>query len=121
MTIHFTRGSLIGCILKIWKTNPVSKINQNFDDSKARFTPPHSLIEYLSFLRLSKSKIMREREEQKQREEEAALSEVSTTQQDVVPTWQPPTDEVLQGYIEEVRSNIQPLATTSQQVEALAR
>ena len=64
---------------------------------------------------------MREREEQKQREEEAALSEVSTTQQDEVPTWQPPTDEVLQGYIEEVRNNIQPLATTSEQVEALAR
>ena len=64
---------------------------------------------------------MREREEQKQREEEAALSEVSNTQQDEVPTWQPPTDEVLQGYIEEVRNHIQPLATTSEQVEALAR
>lgn len=64
---------------------------------------------------------MREREEQKQREEEAALSEASITQQDEVPVWQPPTDEVLQGYIEEVRNNIQPLATTCEQVEALAR
>ncbi|KAJ7393398.1 Armadillo repeat-containing protein 3 [Desmophyllum pertusum] len=68
----------------------------------------------------SKSKIMREREEQKQREEEAVLSEVSTTQQDEVPAWQPPTDEVLYGYIEEARNNIQPLGTTSEQVEALA-
>ena len=64
---------------------------------------------------------MREREEQKQREEQAALSEVSTTQQDEAPAWQPPTDEVLQGYIEKVRNNIHPLATTSEQVEALAR
>lgn len=64
---------------------------------------------------------MREREEQKQREEEAVLSEVSTTQQDEVPAWQPPTDEVLYGYIEEARTNIQPLGTTSEQVEALAR
>lgn len=64
---------------------------------------------------------MREREEQKQREEEAALSEVSATQQDEVASWKPPTDEVLQSYIEEVQSNIQPLATTSEQVEALAR
>ena len=83
---------------------------------------PTRFIEYLSFLLcLSKSKIMREREEQKQREEEAALSEVSTTQQDEVPVWQPPMDEVLQGYIDEVRNTIQPLATTSEQVEALAR
>lgn len=82
---------------------------------------PTHFIEYLSLLRSSKSKIMREREEQKQKEEEAALSEVSTTQQEEVPAWQPPTDEVLQGYIEEVRNNIQPLATTSEQVQALAR
>ena len=82
---------------------------------------PH-FIENLPFLPFSsKNKIMREREEQKHREEEAALSEVSTTQQDEVPAWQPPTDEVLQGYIEEVRNSIQPLATTSEQVEALAR
>lgn len=68
----------------------------------------------------SKSKIMREREEQKQREEEAASSEVSTTQQDEAPNWQPPMDEVFQGYIEEVRNTIQPLNTTTEQVEALA-
>ncbi|RMX38217.1 hypothetical protein pdam_00003351 [Pocillopora damicornis] len=68
----------------------------------------------------SKSKTMREREEQKQREEEAASSEVSTTQQDEAPNWQPPMDEVFQGYIEEVRNTIQPLNTTTEQVEALA-
>lgn len=62
---------------------------------------------------------MREREEQKQREEEAALSEVSATQQDEAPNWQPPMDEVLQGYIEEVRNTIQPLNTTTEQAEAL--
>lgn len=64
---------------------------------------------------------MREREEQKQREEEAASSEISTTQQDEAPNWQPSMDEVFQGYIEEVRNTIQPLNTTTEQVEALAR
>ena len=83
-------------------------------------SPTHS-VEYFFLFRSSKSKIMREREEQKQREEEAALSEVSATQQDEVPTWKPSKDEVLQSYIEEVQNNIQPLATTSEQVEALAR
>jgi len=69
----------------------------------------------------SKSKIMREREEQKQKEEEAALSEASAAQQEEVPAWQPPTDEVLHGYIEEVRNNIQPLNSNRDQIEALAR
>ena len=64
---------------------------------------------------------MREREEQKQREEEAALSEVSAAQQEEVPAWQAPTDEVLQGYIEEVRNIIQPLSSNSEQIEALAK
>lgn len=68
----------------------------------------------------NKSKITREREEQKQKEEEAALSEVSATQQEEVPTWQPPTDEVLHGYIEEVRNTIQPLSSSSEQIVALA-
>ena len=63
---------------------------------------------------------MREREEQKQREEEATLSEVSLVQQEEVPSWQPPTDEVLRLYIEEVQHNIQPLNSNSEQIEALA-
>ena len=65
--------------------------------------------------------MMREREGQKQKEEEAALSEISATQQEEVPTWQPPTDEVLHGYIEEVRNTIQPLSNSSEQIVALAR
>ena len=76
---------------------------------------------YSSVLSFSKSKITREREEQKQKEEEAALSEVSATQQEEVPTWQPPTDEVLHGYIVEVRNTIQPLTSSSEQIVALAR
>lgn len=64
---------------------------------------------------------MREREEQKQKEEEVALSEASATQQEEVPAWQPPTDEVLHGYIEEARNNIQPLGSNREQIEALAR
>ena len=64
---------------------------------------------------------MREREEQKQKEEEAALSETSTTQQEEVPAWQPPTDEVLHGYIEEARNTIQPLNSNMEQIAALAK
>lgn len=64
---------------------------------------------------------MREREEQRQREEEAALSEAPAMQQEEVPAWQPPTDEVLHGYIEEVRNNIQPLYSNIEQIEALAK
>ncbi|XP_067051365.1 armadillo repeat-containing protein 3-like isoform X1 [Acropora muricata] len=70
----------------------------------------------------SKSRIMREREEQRQREEEAALSsEISLVQQEEEPSWQPPADEVLRGYIEEVQCNIQPLNSNKEQIEALAK
>lgn len=65
---------------------------------------------------------MREREEQRQREEEAALSsEISLVQQEEEPSWQPPADEVLRGYIEEVQCNIQPLNSNKEQIEALAK
>ena len=65
---------------------------------------------------------MREREEQRQREEEAALSsEISLVQQEEEPSWQPPADEVLCGYIEEVQCNIQPLNSNKEQIEALAK
>ena len=64
---------------------------------------------------------MREREEQKQKEEEAAASEAAATQQAEMPSWQPPADEVLHGYIEEVQNTIQPLGSSREQVDALAR
>lgn len=62
---------------------------------------------------------MREREEQKQREEEA-LAEALNAQQEEALSWQPPTDEVLQSYVEEARNTIQPLFSTKDQVVALA-
>ena len=64
---------------------------------------------------------MREREEQRQREEEAALSEISLVQQEEVSSWQPPTDEELRMYIEDVQNNIQTLNSNRDQIEALAK
>ena len=61
---------------------------------------------------------MREREEQKAREEETAPQ---PPEEEEPPPWQPPTDEVLRGYIEDVRDTIQPLQNTKEQVTALAR
>ena len=66
--------------------------------------------------------MMREREEQRQRDEEAALSsETLVVQQEEEPSWQPPADEVLLKYIEEVQCNIQPLNSNKEQIEALAK
>ena len=80
---------------------------------------------YFSFLIgfcFSKSKVIREREEQKLREEEPVAQPPSGQEEgEEPPAWQPPLDEGLQRYIEDVRNTIQSLNNTKEQVIALAR
>ncbi|KAK3746557.1 hypothetical protein QZH41_017037, partial [Actinostola sp. cb2023] len=66
----------------------------------------------------SKSRLLREREEQKPKEEETP--EPSATPP-APPLWHPPSDITFYGYIEDVRSTIQPLLSSMDQVVALAR
>lgn len=63
---------------------------------------------------------MREREEQKAKEEEAAAPEPEVPQE-VPSTWTPPTDPAFFEYIEEIKSTIQPLISSQEQIVALAR
>ena len=75
-------------------------------------------VQHFAPFHFSKSKMIREREEQRAREEEA-VAQAQAPEEEA--TWQPPTDEVLRGYIEDVRNTIQPLVNTKEQVTALAR
>ncbi|XP_031563754.1 armadillo repeat-containing protein 3-like [Actinia tenebrosa] len=68
----------------------------------------------------SKSRLMREREEQKAKEEEAAPPEPQEPQE-APSTWTPPTDPAFFEYIEEIKSTIQPLLSSHEQIVALAR
>jgi len=64
--------------------------------------------------------LQKEKEEQKPKEEEVP-PENTLLSPPAPPPWYPPWDPIFHGYIEEVRSTIQPLLSSTDQVAALAK